>query len=84
MGTAARFRVAARQIKESVGVFIAVSAGIEVLLIAPRLEERQERGKQLVTVRVSGGVSGWDQEIDRIRVSNAPCCAVSFSGELGL
>jgi hypothetical protein len=64
MATAARFRVAARQIKESAGVFIAVSAGIEVLLIAPRLEERRERGKRLVTVGVSGGVSGHVEKID--------------------
>jgi len=53
----------AKQIKERIGAFIAVSAGIEVLLIAPRLVERRERGKQLVTARVSGGVSGWVQEI---------------------
>jgi hypothetical protein len=39
----------AKQIREGIGVFIAVSAG--VLRIAPRLEERPERGKQFVTAR---------------------------------
>jgi hypothetical protein len=47
----------ARHIKERIGVFIAASAGIEVLAIAPRLEQWRERGKRFVTGRVWGGVS---------------------------
>jgi hypothetical protein len=47
----------ARQIIERIGVFIAVTAGIEVLAIAPRLVQRRERGKQFVTDRVFEGVS---------------------------
>jgi hypothetical protein len=47
----------ARHIKERIGLFIAVSAGIEVLAIAPRLEQRRETGKQFVTGRVFRGVS---------------------------
>jgi hypothetical protein len=54
----------ARQIIERIGVFIAISAEIEVLAIAPRLEQRRERGKRFVTGSVFGGVSRLVQEID--------------------
>jgi hypothetical protein len=47
----------ARQIIERIGVFMAISAEIEVLAIAPRLEQRRERGKRFVTGRMFGGVS---------------------------
>jgi multisubunit Na+/H+ antiporter MnhB subunit len=38
IATALAFRMHPKQIKERIGVFIVVSVGIEVLVIAPRLE----------------------------------------------
>jgi hypothetical protein len=51
-------RAQARQIKERIGVFIAVSTGIKALVIAPRLEQGRGRCKQFVTVGVLGVMSG--------------------------
>jgi hypothetical protein len=52
------------QIKERIGVFIAVPAVIEAFVIAPRLRQRGERSKQFVTALMFGGVSRCFGKID--------------------
>jgi hypothetical protein len=54
----------ARQIKERIGVFIAVPGAIEALVIALKVEQRRERRKQFVTARMFGGMSRCFDEID--------------------